>query len=59
MPEKNKSRAMTHAIELLETEKKQLEMVLSEWELDHYPDARKVRDEKLNDIKQALEKLRA
>ena len=50
---------MTHAIELLETEKKQLEIVLSEWELDHYPEARKERDKRLNDIKQALEKLRA
>ena len=59
MPDKNKSGAMTHAIELLETEKKQLEMVLSEWELDHYPEARKERDKRLDDINQALEKLRA
>ena len=49
---------MTHAIELLETEKKQLEIVLSEWELDHYPEARKERDMRLNDIKQALEILK-
>ena len=48
-----------YAIELLETEKKQLEIVLSEWELDHYPEARKERDKRLNDVKQALEKLRA
>ena len=50
---------MTHAIELLETEKKQLEIVLSEWELDHYPEARKERDKRLNDINQALALIQA
>ena len=46
---------MNYAIELLQTEKRQLETVLSEWALDHYPDARKVRDERLKDINEAIQ----
>ena len=46
---------MTYAIQLLEAEKRQLETVLSEWELDHYPEARKVRDERLKDINEAIQ----
>ena len=49
---------MTYAIELLEKEKRQLETILNSWEVNHYPDARKERDNRLKDINDALEKLR-
>ena len=49
---------MTYAIQILETERKQLETILNHWELSHYPEARKERDNRLNDIKQALELLK-
>jgi len=47
---------MKYAIEILE--KKQLEIVLSEWELDHYPEARKERDKRLKDLEKAIEILK-
>ena len=49
---------MNYAIQILETERKQLETILNHWELSHYPEARKERDNRLNDIKQALELLK-
>ena len=49
---------MDYAIELLEKEKHQLEIILSIWELDHYPDARKERDKRLKDLEKAIEILK-
>ena len=49
---------MTYAIELLEKEKHQLEIILNSWELLHHSDVRKERDKRLKDINDALEKLK-
>lgn len=39
---------MTHALSVLKLEKRQLEDCLSNWDCNHYPDAKKIRDEKLS-----------
>ncbi len=41
---------MNYAIEVLEKEKRLLEICLSEWDLNNYPEAKKERAEKLKDI---------
>ena len=40
--------SMTHALGVLKLEKRQLEDCLSNWDCNHYPDAKKIRDEKLS-----------
>jgi len=49
---------MNHAIEILEKEKELLERCLSDWDLKHYPEARKNRNCKLRDLKNAINKLK-
>ena len=49
---------MEHAIFVLETEAKQLKQCLSEWDLNHYPEARKVRDNKLKSCEKAISLLK-
>jgi hypothetical protein len=39
--------SMIHALDILKLEKKQLEDCLSNWDCSHYPEAKKIRDEKL------------
>ena len=45
---------MTYAIEILQHDKKLLEQCLNGWEADHYPEARKDRDRKLQEIIEAI-----
>ena len=44
---------MEYSIEVLEKEIKHLTECLSEWDLKHYPEARKVRQLKLDDLQKA------
>ena len=48
---------MKYAIELIEREINLLQRCLSEWECKEYPDAKKERDKRLNELNEALNKL--
>jgi len=48
---------MNYALELLEKEINVLQSILSKWEEDHYPEARKLRDIRLKSLLSAIEKL--
>lgn len=48
---------MEYAIEQLKKERVLLEKALSNWSEDAYPEAKKVRDQRLKEINQAIEKL--
>lgn len=45
---------MTHALDVLKTEKHQLEKCLSNWDLEQYPEAREERDRKLRSCELAI-----
>ena len=49
---------MNHPIHVLSIEQKMLKKCLSEWDVKHYPEARKVRDNKLKQITEAINKLK-
>ena len=49
---------MNYAVETLEKEKSLITRALSEWEIHQYPEAKKVREKRLNDINNALEKIK-
>lgn len=46
--------SMTHALDILKTEKRQLEKCLSEWQSEQYPDAKEQRDRKLRSCEKAI-----
>lgn len=48
---------MTYAIEILEKEKELLIKCLNEWNIQTYPEAKKEREKRLNDINNALQLL--
>jgi len=48
---------MTYAIEILEKEKELLTKCLNEWDTQTYPEAKKEREKRLNDINNALQLL--
>lgn len=45
---------MEYAIQILEKELEQLKKCLTEWDETHYPEARKERNRKVNDIESVL-----
>ena len=45
---------MTHALDILKTEKKQLQECLSNWDCEQYPEAREKRDRNLRELKKVL-----
>jgi hypothetical protein len=45
---------MNYSIEILEKEKYLLTVCLSEWQLTHYPDARKDRQKRLDDLDECI-----
>jgi len=47
-----------YAIKTLEEHKHIIETALTNWELDRYPEARNLRDKRLNDINEALKKIK-
>jgi len=49
---------MQYAIETLEKERDLLTRALSNWEIEKYPEAKKIRETRLKDIDSALEKLK-
>lgn len=49
---------MNYVIEVLTKEKEIFEDILSKWDLHHYPESRKVRDKKLKELNEAIEKLK-
>lgn len=49
---------MEHAIFVLETEARQLKECLSEWHCKNYPDAKKLRDDKLKSCEKAISLLK-
>lgn len=48
---------MNYAIQILEREIKALQRCLNEWECKEYPDAKKERDKRLNELNEALNRL--
>jgi hypothetical protein len=48
---------MNYAIEILENELNILQRCLNEWESENYPEAKKERQKRLNDINNAIDKL--
>lgn len=46
--------SMTHALDVLKLEKKQLEDCLSNWDCEQYPDAKEKRDRKLRSCEKAI-----
>lgn len=50
---------MKYAIEILERDAYQLKKCLSEWDLKHYPDARKLRNDKLKSLEKAISYLKS
>ena len=42
---------MSYSIELLQKERQLITKCISEWEISHYPEAREVRVNKLNDFR--------
>lgn len=49
---------INYSIEVLEREKYLLNMCLSTWDENHYPEARKERERKLKDIENTLNKIK-
>ena len=49
---------MNYAIELIEREISLLERCLNAWECKEYPDAKKQRDKRLNELNEALNVLK-
>lgn len=49
---------MSYSIEVLEKEKSILEKCLLEWESIEYPEAKKEREKRLNDLKKSIELLK-
>lgn len=45
---------MNYSIETLEKEKKILKECLSEWQSNNYPDAKKERQKRLNDLEECI-----
>ena len=45
---------MKYSIETLEKEKKILKECLSEWQSNNYPDAKKERQKRLNDLEECI-----
>ena len=45
---------MTHAIDVLRIEKRQLEECLSKWDCEQYPEAKEKRDRKLQSITKSI-----
>lgn len=45
---------MNYSIEILEKEKKQLADCLSNWDLNQYPEARKERQKRLEDLDECI-----
>jgi len=52
------TKTMNYSIETLEKERKQLSDCLSEWHLNHYPDARKERQKRYDDLDECITILR-
>ena len=52
-----KLKVMNYAIEILENELNMLQRCLNEWECQTYPEAKKEREKRLNDINNAINKL--
>ena len=48
---------MNYAIEILENELNMLQRCLNEWDCQTYPEAKKEREKRLNDINNAIDKL--
>lgn len=48
---------MNYAIEILEKEKLLIEKALTNWETKEYPEAKKQREKRLNELNEAIEKL--
>jgi hypothetical protein len=48
---------MNYAIEILENELNILQRCLNEWDSQMYPEAKKERQKRLNDINNAIDKL--
>ena len=48
---------MNYAIEILEKEKSLIEKALTNWETKEYPEAKKQREKRLNELNEAIEKL--
>lgn len=46
-----------HAVRILVNQKTSLNKCLSEWDLDHYPDARRKREKMVKDIDNALQSI--
>lgn len=49
---------MNYAIRTLEAEQRTLEKILSTWEDNHYPEAKKIRDKRLKEVTKAIEILK-
>lgn len=47
-----------YAIEILENEIRLLEKCLSEWDINRYPESRRIRDKRLKDLQNALDKIK-
>jgi hypothetical protein len=52
-----KLKVMNYAIEILENELNILQRCLNEWDCQMYPEAKKEREKRLNDINNAINKL--
>ena len=48
---------MKYALEVLKKDKELLERCLSNWEINQYPEAKKERENKLEDLKNAIKLL--
>lgn len=46
--------SMTHALDVLKTEKRQLQECLSNWDCEQYPEAKEKRDRKLLSCERAI-----
>jgi hypothetical protein len=46
---------MKYAIEILQKEKTLISDALSKWEMEYYPEAKKVREDRLKQINRAIE----
>lgn len=46
--------SLTHALDVLKTEKRQLQECLSNWDCEQYPEAREKRDRKLLSCERAI-----
>jgi predicted transcriptional regulator len=46
--------SMTHALDILKTEKRQLQECLSNWDCEQYPEAKEKRDRKLRSVEKAI-----